>query len=310
MTSPKLAKALDGLFEGTISIVDQSSDERPQPTWMEVVACAKANPDMFSLITAPDGLRSCRFTIRHFLCAINENDWRLIMSGAVDRFGIVSVHGTPEDEAAELVTVEILEERLQAIILNTDKVAEKARQLKYRLGGRKAGIKSRQRGLQQPERSGLVTLSHHPGYNLRGDLLGQFLTPSRSTVSTSTVAASRSPQGSETHDDSLPIHLLHELMYSRVDSLPKGALISPRCDLCRKRKKDCVKNATACEDCTKKHSRCTWLGITTDEASGLLQSARDARTAGAVGSSRPDGGSSSISGRGTPPAPLGLGPQA
>ncbi|KAJ9160888.1 hypothetical protein NKR19_g2872 [Coniochaeta hoffmannii] len=149
MTSPRLVRALDSLFEGIVTAVDQFPNGGPAPTWTEVIAFAKANPGLFVLSSDGDGTRYCRFTIRHFQCTITENDWRLIMSGAVDRFA--PIQGTREDEAAELATVEILEERLQRLILNVDTVAEKARQLKYKLGGRKAGIKSRQQVVQQSE---------------------------------------------------------------------------------------------------------------------------------------------------------------
>lgn len=303
MTSPKLFKALDSLFEGTITAVDQFPNGRPQPSWMEVVAFAKANPDSFVLARDADGTRCCRFTIRHFLCSIGENDWRLVISGAVDRFGFVPTQGTPEDEAAELATVEILEERLQSLILNADKVAEKARQLKYRLGGRKAGIMSRQPDVQQSEGSATPVQSRHPGYNLKEDLLHQFATPARSVMSA--VSASQSPRDSETYDDSLSPHLIYELMYSRVESLEKGGPVIPRCDLCRKRKKDCIKNATACEACTRKHAKCTWHNIAAHEAASLLQGVRDTRTTGVARQELP---SASTPGLGTPPAPLGLAP--
>ncbi|KAH8907580.1 hypothetical protein BR93DRAFT_967471 [Coniochaeta sp. PMI_546] len=301
LTSPKLVKALESLFEGAIATVDQFSNGRPQPSWMEVIAFAKANPDIFVLTRAADGTRCCRFTIRHFLCTIGENDWRLIVSGAVDRFGLVPIQGTPEDEAAELATVEILDERLQTLILNADKLAEKARQLKYRLGGRKAGIESRRPSTRHAEGSATITQALHPGYNLKEDLLCQLTTIPQSTLPT--LSASQSPQVSENHDDSPSPHFVHELMYSRVENLPKGGLVFPRCDLCRKRNKDCIKNATACEACTKKHAKCTWHNLTVDEASGLMDGVNDVRVTGAAGPVSQDSTSGSTHGRGTAATP-------
>jgi hypothetical protein len=277
---------------------------------MEVIAFAKTNPSIFSLTRAADGTGRCRFTIRGLLCAISENDWRLIVSGAVDRFVLVPAQGTPEDEAAELATVEILEDRLQSLIMNADKVAEKARQLKYRLGGRKAGIRSRQSAYQQSEGSGTVIQPLFPRYNLKEDLLNQFETTKQSAMPD--VSAPQSPQVSETYDDSRSPHIVHELMYSRVGSLPKGGLVFPRCDLCRKRKKDCVKNATACEACTKKHAKCTWHNLTPDEASSLMESVKEVRVVGVVGpvSRQSASGSASVSkrGHGAPSAASSLAP--
>jgi hypothetical protein len=268
MTSPKLVKALESLFEGTINVlVHGPATARPPPSWMEVVAFAKSNPELFNLTVAPDGRRECRFTLNPFTCTIGENDWRLIISGAVDRFGLVPLHSAPQDEEAELATVEILEERLQSLILNADKVAEKARQLKYRLGGRKAGIKSRQPASQQPEGSQSTPQPRHLGYNLKEDLLNQFVTPARTTVS-----GSRSPQLSGSRHDDFPqtVRTNDYLMSSHVESVPKGGLMIPCCDLCRRGSRDCVKYATACEACTKKHRRCTWNDITALEAWDMM----------------------------------------
>jgi hypothetical protein len=304
MTSPKLVRALDSLFEGTITTVDQFPNGRPQPSWMEVVAFAKTSPELFVLTREADGTRCCRFTIRHFLCTISETDWRLIISGAVDRFPLVPVHGTPEDEAAELATVEILEERLQALIVNADRVAEKARQLKYRLGGRRAGLKSRQpTAVEQSRESAAAAQSRHPMYNLKEDLLSQFTAPStHGTVSRP--SATQSPQISESYDDLPSQHFVHELMYARVESLPKGGLVSPSCDLCRRRNQDCVKNATACEACTKKKAKCTWHRVTAGEAARLVESVKGP---GPASHGLPSG---STPRRGTPTTPWSPAPPA
>ncbi|OIW30802.1 hypothetical protein CONLIGDRAFT_642857 [Coniochaeta ligniaria NRRL 30616] len=97
-----------------------------------------------------------------------ENNWRLIVSGAVDRFGFVPDQGTPQDEAAELATLEIIDERLLMLISDADKLAERGRQLRYQLRKRKAGIMSGHLGSSQPEESGTTDIQH-PGYNLKDD---------------------------------------------------------------------------------------------------------------------------------------------
>ncbi|KAB5559798.1 hypothetical protein GE09DRAFT_1030448 [Coniochaeta sp. 2T2.1] len=299
MTSPKLVKALDSLFEEGIVTVDQSPNHRPSPSWMEVVAFAKANPDMFVLTRAADGVRCCQFTLRDFQCTISENDWRLIISGAVDRFWLPPAQGAPEDEAAELATVEILEDRLQSLIMNADKVAEKARQLNYRLSGRKAGIKSRLLTPNQAEGAGTPTRPLHPGYDLKLDLLAQYTSPTK--VTTSSTPATQSPQLGDVSAGPPSPHFVHEVMYARVENLSKGDKIFPPCDLCRKRRKTkCVKDATAsasCEDCAKKHAKCTWHFVTEEEAASLAVSIQQGSVAGVGGQ---EAASGPASGQGTP----------
>lgn len=277
MTTPRLAKAIESLFQGTIELVDEYPTPRPEPSWMDVTAFAKANPAKFTLTTTPSGSRVCQFKIRGYHCTINENDWRLIVTGAFDRFGVLPLQGSKEDEEAELATVEIVEERLQMLIKNADKVAEKARQLSYQLSKRKAGIKSRQS--RQSSTQSPLGGSHSrdapavPAYDLKADLLQQFTEPTKPAASV--MSTTDSPRNSE-RGGSVPwFHSVDGIMYSRVEPLPKGWTIVPRCDLCRKRNKDCIKNRSACEACTKKHAKCTWHNVTPDEAWFLTNSVPD-----------------------------------
>lgn len=118
---------------------------------------------------------------------IGEDDWRLIMSGAPDRFRPVPSQPPEQDEEAELATIEILEKRLATLIKEADDVARRARRLTYHLSGRKAAISSRRSLSTQshsapqysppnqqrpPPSSGL-----NPAYDLHADLLQQFLAP-------------------------------------------------------------------------------------------------------------------------------------
>lgn len=163
------------------------------PSWMDIVAFAKSNPGEFNLTSTPGGPRVCQFYLKSVKVEITEDDWRLIVSGALDRFHFVPAHPLEEDETAELATLEILEQRLQTLIKKADEVARKARQLNYHLSGRKAGITTRLSSSQQqsqpgpsmaanqPQRSG----APNPGYDLHADLLQQFLAPSTRPVSRS-----------------------------------------------------------------------------------------------------------------------------
>lgn len=198
---------------------------------------------------------------------------------------------------------EIVDELPQTLSLNAEQVAVKARKLRDQLVGRKAGIKSRHPVLCHPGASAARSLpSLHPGYNLKEDLLNQFTKPARSVTS----ALSQSPQVSESNDDPLSPHFVHERMNSTVERLPKGGLSIPRYDLCWKRNIDCIKKASTCEACTKKHAKCAWHNGSADEASSLVESVKDVRVAG--GSEPGSRGSSSepAPARERPPLPQSL----
>ena len=165
---------------------------RYNPTWLEIVAFAKSNPSDFVLSTTPDGRRVCQFALNSVHVEISEDDWRLIVSGTLDRFRLVPPHPLEEDEIVELATVEILEQRLQTLITKADEVARKARQLNYHLSGRKAGINTRRSSPRHPQSPGIVGLSPpprpsvlNPGYDLHADLLQQFVAPVGASAATS-----------------------------------------------------------------------------------------------------------------------------
>lgn len=59
------------------------------------------------------------------------------------------------------------------------------------------------------------------------------------------------------------------LCQAHMDSLPKGQRVLPPCDRCRRLRMDCQKNLTSCAGCTRKHARCHWREVTTDEVGAL-----------------------------------------
>lgn len=212
-TAPRLLRAMEGMFEGPIAVSPISPqspfNQDPRvptwytPSWLDIVAFAKSNPGEFHLTSTPGGgPRVCRFYLKNVKVEISEDDWRLIMSGTLDRFHLVATQPLEEDETAELATLEILEQRLQTLIKKADEVARKARQLNYHLSGRKAGINTRLAGshhhhlqsavqaggpssmtvANQPHRAGGV---YSPGYDLHADLLQQFQAPSTRPASRS-----------------------------------------------------------------------------------------------------------------------------
>ncbi|KAL1873057.1 hypothetical protein VTK73DRAFT_1194 [Phialemonium thermophilum] len=157
LTAPRLLRAMEGVFEGTISVASRSPygrgarDTAPfTPSWLDVLAFAKANPAEFKLTTLSNGARVCRFVLQDAEVEIDEDDWRLIVSGALDKFHHISAHPLDDDQAAELATLDILEERLQTLIKTADEVARRARQLNYHLSGRKAKINATRSSQPQP----------------------------------------------------------------------------------------------------------------------------------------------------------------
>ena len=152
-------------------------------TWLDIVEFAKSKPAEFTLSVAPSGLRSCQFPLKGVQVEIGEDDWRLIVSGALDRFRLVPPQPLEEDETAEYATLDILEQRLNILIKRADEVARKARQLNYHLSGRRASINSRRAAAQSAPSQSFSPVNQarppgaNPTYDLHADLLQQFLAP-------------------------------------------------------------------------------------------------------------------------------------
>lgn len=191
LTGPRLIKAMEGLFEGPITLTQRDRHNASPVTWLDIVQFAKTNPNDFNLTATADRGRYCTFLLNGHQVEITEDDWRLIVSGTVDRFNLAPAQPLDEDENLELATLEILEQRLQVLIKKADEVARKARQLNYHLSGRKAAINSRRTSNQRPSThspptryAGFTPHNHSQqqsqgsrsasGYDLKNDLLQQF----------------------------------------------------------------------------------------------------------------------------------------
>lgn len=198
LTGPRLVRAMEGLFEGPIRIIRRDPYIAKHVAWLDVVQFAKSNPSDFKIVSPPDRSRYCTFYLKGNQVEITEDDWRLIMSGTLDRFNLAPPQPLEEDENIELATLEILEERLQVLIKKADEVARKARQLNYHLSGRKAAIDTRRIVPSPPVRTvGFQPLNQQhtqlpkpsSAYDLHADLLQQFTSsqdpriPAQSSVS-------------------------------------------------------------------------------------------------------------------------------
>ena len=302
LTGPRLVKGIEKFFEGPIKTSSSQPFAIPI-SWIDVVLFAKASPDDFILTALPDGTRCSRFILKGTHVEITEDDWRLISSGALDRFPLE--HPFEEDEAAERATLDILEQRASVLYKRADEVAARARILHHRIGHRKAILG---RGCGSDEESARAQSSNNIGrlpaqaasYDLHADLLRQFTSaPSSLNLSRSTSAGESSglhlapvspPVNSPRHHQhrlsnhsmrspaSLPPdsatlmaaesrgEILRGLMNLTADRLSKGDIITPSCDRCRRLRLSCVKHLTACQGCTKKHAKCSWKSVTDEEA--------------------------------------------
>ncbi|KAL6691885.1 hypothetical protein J3F84DRAFT_156402 [Trichoderma pleuroticola] len=144
LTGPRFLRGLERFFEGPIKII--SANPYHQITWLEIVTFAKTNPEAFTVFSQPNGSRSCRFVYNGVQAEIIEDDWRLISSGALDRFPLE--HTFEEDEAAELATLEILERRSSHLHRQAEELAGRARHLHQRLELRTRDVARRQQFLE------------------------------------------------------------------------------------------------------------------------------------------------------------------
>lgn len=321
LMGPRLLKAMEGMFDGPIITNPAQTPMSLDPiTWVDIVEFSKARPTEFNLVANATGNRCCQFFLKGVQVEISEDDWRVIVSGILDRNRLIPPQPLEEDETAELATLEILEQRLKVMIKKADEVAGKARQLNYHLSGRKAAIGSRRpsqhgtatTGFQAVNQSGPHSGPNHHGYDLHADLLQQFITnnpanrlssvgsvpPTPGTIPTATSTPRTSIQqqvltslSNRPSPGAYPLETgtkdpddeHRALVTARVDKLARGDEILPPCDRCRRLKTPCIKHLTACQGCTKKHARCGWKGLTDEEVTRLKHESVDGGNGGGGG---------------------------
>lgn len=226
LTGPRLLRGIEKFFDGPIKTTALQHFSNPI-SWLDVVNFARSNPKDFTLTHKPDGSRWCQFVLKGAQVEIMEDDWRLVWSGALDRFPLD--HPLEEDETAELATLDILEQRTSILYKKADEVAARARILNHRLGQRKQDIRRRRNAQDSssPSSSSRFQPVNHtprganfaPSYDLHADLLQQFLAasssppPSRST-SVAGVSLTGLGQPSPSHNAS------HSQSHSQSQSLP------------------------------------------------------------------------------------------
>ncbi|KAI6777978.1 uncharacterized protein J7T54_008312 [Emericellopsis cladophorae] len=294
---PRLARGFESFFDGPIKTnPPQQPFGSSAVTWHNVYSFSRTNPEEFVLATLPDGTRCCQFNWKNGVqVEISEDDWRLIMSGFLSRIPLEDP--LEEDEAAELETLDLLEQRASMLWRRADDVAARSRILHHKLGQRRQDImRRRPQADEASSRFQSINQTSRPPsrgpapYDLRADLLQQFLSPpTPTTASRSTSgaglsqglsspalssaapqrvpAATRSP--STIAADEVPVDTLRPLITQKIDKLHRGDPISPACDRCRRLKLQCLKHLTACQGCTKKHAKCSWRQVTEDEIARL-----------------------------------------
>ncbi|KAI5463992.1 hypothetical protein BGZ63DRAFT_421079 [Mariannaea sp. PMI_226] len=299
LIGPRLLRSVETFFDGPINLL-QFRPFAEDLTWVDVVRYARSNPNDYTLVIKADGGRWCQFYVNRTPVEITEDDWRLAWSPALDRFPLDQL--LQEDEAVELATLEILEQRTSMLYKKADEVAARARILNRKLYHRRQDIQ--RRGDSPPDTQSArssATQVHDRTSNaqvsdVHEELLKQFMAASsRSTSGTEQTLGSTSPPQLPPHitvqappaPASARVHgrqgsALESVADSRtesyklliaqgIDRLRKGDEIQPPCDRCRRLKFSCIKHLTACVGCTKKHAKCSWSAVTDDEIQKLKE---------------------------------------
>ncbi|KAG7430642.1 hypothetical protein Forpi1262_v008551 [Fusarium oxysporum f. sp. raphani] len=273
LTGPRLLRGIEKFFDGPIKTTPLQPFSNPI-SWLDVVSFARSNPKDFTLVQKADGSRCCQFVLKGSQVEIMEDDWRLVWSGALDRFPLD--HPLEEDETAELATLDILEQRTSILYKKADEVAARARILNHRLGQRKQDIRRRRSTQDTPpsryqptnstgSSSSQRTANFSAGYDLHADLLQQFLAasasppPSRSTSVTGipiTTLSQPSPSHSTTHSQA------HGPRYSGHAA---ETTVQPVMDSREATFRSLITQRTDQLGCTKKHAKCSWKTVTDDE---------------------------------------------
>ncbi|KAI1870766.1 uncharacterized protein JN550_004912 [Neoarthrinium moseri] len=144
LMGPRLLKGMESVFIGPIITTPaQNASSNDPVTWLDIIEFARAKPGELTVTQSPHGIRCCQFMLKGVQVEITEDDWRLIVSGALDRTSFIRSQPVEEDEIAELATITLLEPHFNALIKKVDEIAYKARQVNYSMGKRKVAIMSR-----------------------------------------------------------------------------------------------------------------------------------------------------------------------
>ncbi|RYP59609.1 hypothetical protein DL771_010833 [Monosporascus sp. 5C6A] len=287
---------MESIFEGQIKTTPpQSTFNGDSITWFDIVEFAKSKPNEFTLTNTPTGTRSCQFSLKGVQVEISKDDWKIIMSGALDGFILAPRQAFEEDEVAELATLRDVKERLGVLIKSADKVAEDARQLGDQLMVREKAITDR-RSLQVASGLGFQLANQfrsqaNRDYDLYADLprpsghrssSASSVPPTPSALAMAEIPPTIMPQqplwpGSRPSGVDSAVRDSDEenraLVTPKIEKLESGTPIQPPCDRCRRLKISCIKNRTACQGCTKKHGKCGWKALTKEEMARLKDEA-------------------------------------
>lgn len=140
---------MESLFQGDIEVypkISTGEDLQFQPSWLDIIKFAASHPVAFNLAgqNAVDG--DCVLSLKGVNLHITWNDWRLIKSDVLSRFGLAPAEPLEEDERTELATIDIVEARVQVILEKIGEIAANARQLIHLLNHRRVAIAAHAQG--------------------------------------------------------------------------------------------------------------------------------------------------------------------
>jgi hypothetical protein len=115
---PMIFRKVEKMFDGPPKVLKNSGKDGSRITWLDVIDFAKSKPEQFQLGQLREGKHVCQFYTKQCRVEISEDDYHMIKQGIPQK--VIPSQPVLEDEENELATLEILEEKLVAVIHAAD----------------------------------------------------------------------------------------------------------------------------------------------------------------------------------------------
>ncbi|KAI1839682.1 hypothetical protein JX266_014109 [Neoarthrinium moseri] len=197
LMGPRILQGIESVFGGPIITKPPQTVLCSNPvTWLDIVEHAKAKHDQVTEFRSADGARRCRFMLKGSQVEIPEDDWRLAASGALSRMSLAPPEAFQDDQATELATLDIIQERVDAVARMAEELVASTRGVKTEIARRRGAVAGRSLRQQQPNSDVQApiqlssTMKQTPGDDLRTDLLQQILSNNAKRLSSISPALS------------------------------------------------------------------------------------------------------------------------
>ncbi|PFH56728.1 hypothetical protein XA68_16091 [Ophiocordyceps unilateralis] len=230
-TRTKKTEDINKLFKRPIRIISPQS-QSTTISWYDVMTIKRTNPHSFSPVIGMDGSRSLVFRCKGVYAEIDEDDWYRISLGALDILPFQQP--LKRDEKAFRVTINMLEGHASLMCRKTAEWAARAQTLQGKVGH------LRQLATNKDDSSSFST---------------------RDDGSTPNQEFNQHSVGKSDKFQTLLMQALHRL--------PRGGIIRPPCDSCRRLRLPCTKVKTRCDGCKNRSGKCGWELVTDEEVAQL-----------------------------------------